>query len=61
MTDLQWLHTALLSAAVVFGAFTAGALFIAVHGEWRAKKKPDPYQDYFDSIGKPINRDGQWF
>lgn len=60
MTELQWLHAALLTAAVVFGLFTAGALFIALRGELRARKRPDPYQDYFDSLGAPDKR-GEWF
>jgi len=61
MTELQWLHAALLTAAVVFGAFIIVALLIALRGEMRSRKKPDPLQDYFDSIGMPTDKRGHWF
>jgi hypothetical protein len=58
MTEHQWLQAALLTAAVVFAAFTLVALLISIRGEWRARK-PRRELDYADDV--PPHIPGGWF
>lgn len=38
MTDLQWLHAALLTAAVVYGGFVIGATLLVIRARRRAER-----------------------
>lgn len=38
MTDIQWLHAALLTAAVVYGAFVIGATLLVIRARRAAER-----------------------
>jgi hypothetical protein len=48
MTDFQWLHAALLTAAVVYGGFVIGATLLVMRARRRAER---------DQIVRAVERD----
>ena len=54
-------ETYFLVAAVVLTPLLMAVIFLVVRDEHRARKRPDPLQDYFDSIGMPTDKRGHWF
>lgn len=51
----------LVVGAVVFGSLLMAFVGFVLHADLRSRKKPDPLQEYFDSIGMPTDKRGHWF
>ena len=50
-----------LVAAVVLSPVLMAMVFITLRCELRARKRPDPFEDYFKSLDMPHKLPGRWF
>lgn len=50
-----------LVAAVVLSPVLMALVFITIRSELRARKRRDPFEDYFKSLDLPPKIPGGWF